>query len=43
MVAKDTAQQQAEEAEAKVCMSEMLNTFIPLPLTQHFPPLLLSR
>ena len=30
MVAKDTAQQQAEEAEAKVYMSEMF-TFIPLP------------
>ena len=30
MVAKDTAQQQAEEAEAKVYMSEML-THLPLP------------
>ena len=29
MVAKDTAQQQAEEAEAKVYMSEML-TYLPL-------------
>lgn len=29
MVAKDTAQQQAEEAEVKVYMSEIL-TYIPL-------------
>ena len=31
MVAKDTAQQQAEEAEAKVYMSEMFTFIVPLP------------